>query len=508
MSNKGRRYNSQRPKLNIKKVIAAIIVLAVIIMAIIGIVKLFTGGDKTEEKTIPNRYFAVYTNNKWGVINSKGETIIKPQYDETIIIPDNSKELFICTYDVDYTNSTYKTKVVNAKNEEIITGYDTVTTLENYDNENNVWYEKDVLLVKKDGKFGLVDFKGKELLKPEYDEISALKGVKSSILTKKDQKYGLVDNIGVAIIPNEYEKITSISEKYEDGYIVTNSDKKVGVINHDKSTAVDVKYQDVKALNGNGKYVVKEDNKWQIIDADGNTYLKGKADDIISINGENAVIKNSGKYGIVTLNGDTKIATKYQELKYLFDDKYIFKLDNKYGVINLDGQELITPTYESLIYRADAGFLEGTKPNDVNTEFMDHSLITKLTGILSEIDIDNGYMRIRVDNEYKYYNFKFEEKSSKEVLTSNTLFLDKKDGKYGFVNKDGIVVVDYIYEDAREQNQYGYASVKKNGMWGCIDYKGRVVITPAYQLENNSLIEFIGKWHIGEDLNLNYYTDK
>ena len=34
----GKRYNSQKPKLNIKKVIAAVIVLAVIIMAITGIV--------------------------------------------------------------------------------------------------------------------------------------------------------------------------------------------------------------------------------------------------------------------------------------------------------------------------------------------------------------------------------------------------------------------------------------------------------------------------------------
>ena len=116
-------------------------------------------------------------------------------------------------------------------------------------------------------------------------------------------------------------------------------------------------------------------------------------------------------------------------------------------------------------------------------------------------------MRIRVGDDYKYYNLKFEEKTNKDVLTTNTLFLAKKDGKYGFVNKQGIVIVDYIYDDAREQNEYGFASVKKNGMWGCINYKGKQVMAPAYQLENNSLIEFIGKWHIGEDLNLNYYTD-
>jgi len=88
------------------------------------------------------------------------------------------------------------------------------------------------------------------------------------------------------------------------------------------------------------------------------------------------------------------------------------------------------------------------------------------------------------------------------------LFLSKKDGKYGYVNKEGIVIVNYIYDDATEQNEYGFSSVKKNGLWGAINYKGEEVITPAYQLENNTVIDFIGKWHLGEDLNLNYYTDK
>lgn len=507
MSNKGKRYTSQKPKLNIKKVIAVLFVFAVIIMAITGVVKLIKGDTKAEEKTVPNRYFAVYTNTKWGVINSKGETVIKPEYTEAIIIPDNSKDLFICTYDVDYTNNTYKTKVINSKNEEVIQGYDSVTALENFDNENNMWYENDVLLASKDGKYGLVDFKGKELLKCEYDEITTLKGVKSSLVTKKDNKLGLVDNIGATILENEYTKIVPVSDKYENGYIVTDNNKKVGVINRDKSTVIEIKYQDIKPLYANGNYVVKESGKWQITNSNGNVYLKDKFDDVVSINGDNVIVKNNNKYGIMTLNGDTKISAKYQNMSYLFDNEYIVELDNKYGVINIDGEELIKPTYESLVYRADAGFLEGTKSGEISSDFIDSNLEVKLSGILSEINTTNGYMRIRVGDDYKYYNLKFEEKTNKDVLTTNTLFLAKKDGKYGFVNKQGIVIVDYIYDDAREQNEYGFASVKKNGMWGCINYKGKQVMAPAYQLENNSLIEFIGKWHIGEDLNLNYYTD-
>ena len=80
MSSRAKRYNGEKKKLNLKKVFAVIIALAVIIMVIIGISKLISGAGKTDEKTVANQYFAVYTNENWGVINSKGETIIAPYY--------------------------------------------------------------------------------------------------------------------------------------------------------------------------------------------------------------------------------------------------------------------------------------------------------------------------------------------------------------------------------------------------------------------------------------------
>lgn len=507
MGSRGKRYSGNERKLNIKKVIAVIIAIAAIIMVGIAISKSLHSTVKTEEKVVATKYFAAYTSGKWGVINSKGETVISPQYDEAIIIPDNTKDVFLCTYNVDYTKNTYQSKVINSKNEELVTGYDTIQALENYDSNNNLWYESDVLLVSKDGKYGLTDFKGKQLLACEYDSIEALKGVKNSILVEKDGKYGLADNIGAILIETNYKKIEPVSDKYENGYIVTNADGKKGIINHDKTVALETKYQDISKIYGNGKYVVKEGGKWQIVDGEENIYLKDKFDSVKSIDGENVIVKIGSKYGIMTLSGETQIKAEYDDITYAFQDNYVMKKSGKYGIVTLAGENIIDFTYASLLYNKDAGFFEGTKENRVESDFIGTDMQVKVTGILSEINLDLGYMKIRTGNDYQYYNFKFETKTGQELLKSNTLFLAKKDGKYGYVNKEGVVVVDYIYDDAREQNEFGYASVKKNGMWGCIDLKGKEFITPAYQLENNSLIEFIGKWHRGEDLNLNYYTD-
>ena len=508
MGSRAKRYNGEKKKLNMKKVLAVIIALAVIIMAIVGISKLISDGARTSERTVANKYFAVYTDHKWGVINSRGDIVIEPEYDETIIIPDNSKDVFICTYDVDYTTGSYKSKAINSKGEEIITGYDTIQALENYDSNNNLWYESDVLIVSREGKYGLVDFRGKELLSCEYDSIQALKGVTNSILVERDNNYGLVDNIGAIIIEPEYKQIEPISDRYENGYIVTDTDNKVGVINRDKTVALEIKYQDIQPIYGDGNCVVKENDKWKIVNSEGTTYLEDEFDSIKSINGENVIIASNNEYGVMTLSGETKIETEYQDLTYAFGENYIFNQNDKYGIINLSGEVVLEPDYDSLIYRSDSGFFEGNKSNSTDTDFIGNDFAIKLSGILSEINVEAGYMKIRVDGDYKYYNFRFEEKTNRELLTSNTLFLDKQDDKYGYVNADGVVVVDYIYDDAKEQNEFGYASVKKDGVWGCIDSRGNEVVEPSYTLENTSLIEFINKWHRGEDLNLNYYTDE
>ena len=161
--------------------------------------------------------------------------------------------------------------------------------------------------------------------------------------------------------------------------------------------------------------------------------------------------------------------------------------------------------YSTIVYRKNAGFIEAEKEGNINTEILNNKLEKMLEGIITDIDEIKAYMRIRINDEYKYYNFKFEEIKASDVLT-NTMFLSKKDGKYGFVDSMGKVVIDYIYEDAQEQNSYGYAAVKQDGKWTYINSKG-VQGTEKYELRNNIIIDFIGKWHLAEDLNSYYYTD-
>ena len=85
------------------------------------------------------------------------------------------------------------------------------------------------------------------------------------------------------------------------------------------------------------------------------------------------------------------------------------------------------------------------------------------------------------------------------------MFVDKKDGKYGLIDKKGKTVVEYIYDEMTRQNEFGYVAVKKDGKWGAIDRNGKIVQDPIYELDDYLKVDFIGTWYLGKDLNMNYY---
>ena len=497
MNRRGRRYERGKQKLNFKKVIGAIIAIAVLIMIIVSIVNIVKdSGEKVEVKNYT--YYTAYENGKFGVINNEGTIVINPEYDEIISIPNNSKPIFICTYDVDDETGTYKTKALNEKREEILQGYDKIEAIDNFDSKQNIWYEDNVLRASKGGKYGLIDFEGKEILACDYDEIKALKGTKSNLLVKKAGNVGLVNEKGQTIIPVQYKEIKTLKEGYKNEYIVVNENNQYGLVSTSGNILIEPKYEDIKYLNSSTLFAVKESGVWKLINTeDGQIIIDGGYDDIKEAKTDSITIVKNGKYGVINTNKEEKITPTYEELKYAFSIYYIAKKDGKYGIINSENQEVIPFEYINMTYVENGSFIEADK-SETETVIFDSNLGQKITGIISEINTEKGYIKVYANNEYKYYNFKFEEKNASDLLTTNSLFLSKKDGKYGYVDKSGKVVVDYIYEDGTEQNSCGFSAVKKDGVWGSINKIGAISKETSINLDNSIYIDFIGEWHLSD----------
>ena len=422
MSSKGRRYNRYaEPKLNMKKVLGVIVAILVIIMVIVSIVNVIKNGED-KKKVKSYSYYTVYENGKFGVINNEGETVINPEYTEIVLIPNKDVPIFICTYDLNDQDGTYKTKVINQKNEEIFKEYSKVEAIDNFDSKQNIWYEDDVLRVEKDGKYGLINFEGKEVLPCDYDEITALKGVTNNLLVKKDGKVGLVNEKGQTIVNTEYKDIKTLKEGYKNEYIIVNDNNQYGIISTTGTVIIEPKYEDVKYLNNSEMFAIKDAGVWKLINKDNQILIDGGYDNIIEAKGENVVVEKGGKYGVVTTKNEEKIPVEYEQIKYTFSIYYIAKTGGKYGIINLNNEQVKDFNYINMDYVEKGDFIQADV-SDTETVIFDNNLSEKISGIVSEINQEKGYIKVYTNNEYKYYNFKFEEKKSSDILTSNNLFL-------------------------------------------------------------------------------------
>ena len=241
------------------KKVGIIIVLVILIIAVmLGVLLYFSMTDKSYEveEVGEHQYFKLYEQEQYGIIDKNGNIIIEPQYD-MIQIPNPSKAIFIC-YSNYQSNEDYQTMVVNDKKEVLFSKYEQVTALAFKDaSVDEVPFEKSVLRYKQDGKYGIIDFTGKELTKPIYDSIESLSYKEGCLLVGQEGKYGVINIKGKEMVPVEYDTITAdgyyeeASKYQEAGFIVANKTEqgyRYGYITYKGEQLLEAKYNEIDRI--------------------------------------------------------------------------------------------------------------------------------------------------------------------------------------------------------------------------------------------------------------------
>lgn len=202
-----------------KLIIGAII----IILVVIGMCFYRNGENKKKQYEVEEvssfQYYALYEEGKMGIIDAKGNLLIKPKYDN-VRIPNPEKTVFFC-------QEGDKLIVLNDRNETLFSDFEEVTPIDLKGTATNIPYEKRVLRYKEDGKYGLIDYDGKKITKPIYEEIEGLENKESELRIKQNGKYGVINQKGATLIKAEYDEV--IADGYynsqvqygKSGYIVT-----------------------------------------------------------------------------------------------------------------------------------------------------------------------------------------------------------------------------------------------------------------------------------------------
>ncbi len=478
--------------------------------------------------------FICSNENETKIVNAKGEEKFK-NFEEVSAIP--LKEL---ATEIPYEKSVLKYKengkygIINFDGKKI--------TKAIYNNISNLPYKEGELLVEKDGKYGVISILGKNILPIQYKEIKVdeyyeaenayrYSGYIVGNDTDKGTMYKYINYKTNIETKSEYQDIKRIVD-YEDKdkfYLIYEKDNKYGVI-EDENTIINNEYDNIEYDNLNQLFIVKKDGKYGIVKLNGETLisclydeidiegiyiyaLKNEEQTIFNTSGEKIedqkyksvynventnykiTINDENKYGVLDENNNSIISNNYFYIGYLGNNYFVVSGQNgKNGIIDNKGDVILDTKYDTIEKIEDTNLIDAVEIN-TNTITLFNNEMKELNKMSNaNIFVEKNYIRIYSNKEQKYFNSNGEEKSNKEILSQNKIFSDVKDGKWGFVDSNGNVIVDYIYDEVTEQNSYGFAGIKKDGKWGSINEDGQVIIEPTYTLNNNE-VDFVGEYY-------------
>lgn len=558
--------------------IVLICIIALIVNAIIKARK-----DYTLEKIVDRNYYALYKEGKVGVINTSGEIIISPEY-SYIQIPNPSKDVFICTKDE-------KNITLNSKGEEIFTSYDEVSGIPVTGTIGDIPFEKSVLKYKQGNLYGLINMEGKVITKAIYEKIESVPYKEGEILVQKDGKQGVINSKGVELVKNNYDSIIGDGHynqvDYKDaGYIVgiKNDEKYLyGYLSNQGKEILPNEYDEIVRMNqieGENIYLLTTKNGKKGILKNGkilleNIYQQIEYDETIEL----FKVKENDLYGIKDLEGKTILSSEYKDISYkgiyisattktnkivnydrfgkeLSENKYKKVIatgnenyfitvgqNNLYGIINENGVETTTNKYTYIEYLVGEYFAAYNEENQIG--IIDHygnivlgiqyNLVQLIKGT-DMIQVSNtskglleiyssqikqvammknaklytydDYIKIVSDTETKYISLDGRILTNKQALPNNTLFATSKHGSWGFEDKDGNIVIEQVYDMVTEFNKYGFAGIKEGNKWGVIKEDGTIIVEPTYEISSNAEPEFIGKYYKINYGGVMYFTDE
>lgn len=424
-------------------IIGIVLILAISIISIIIVNEMQTQYSVEEIKDY--NYFILDSNGKYGVVDKSGNVIIEPEY-AIVQIPNPSKDVFICLTQEE--QSKYTTTVYNKQKKVLFEEYKNVQAIPIDINIDKSPYEKSTLIYEKDGKYGLINFKGKEIAKPIYDSISSINYKEGSFLVKQGDKVGIINMKGKEIIPIEYETITS-----DNYYSETTKNKTTGFIVSKKT---------------------EDGYRYGYIDYKGNTVLKTEytqLERVTEIQDEKNIYFIAFKDGQAGLlkNQDTILNYEYEDIQYNnLNNTFIVQRNRKEGAVTIEGQTILHPEYDTILFagiylnaiKGNSTLIFDLQGNQIQTDIISMNK-TENPKYFIAIDKSNNYTvvdsnrNVLIDNNYNYIEYLAED-----------YFIVARDGKNGVIDITGKSVLELKYDSIFKINNTNLlqAEMSENNM--------------------------------------------
>lgn len=298
--------------------------------------------------------------------------------------------------------------------------------------------------IERDGKYGVIDANGDEVIACRYDDISQYGDGLFPVC--KGEKWGCVNQRNNIIIPFIYDCIRGFCN----GLTSAVKGDYWGIIDKSGKVIVDFKYEDIEYYPS-GYIIGRKDGYIIILDKDGKTISKipdHKYKFVIALqNGYFKAVSNTGLYGIINDKGQEIIPCKYNNMGN--GNLISALLDRKWGIIDLDDNTLypFKNEHDIIRYKNKMYVIENGNTNVYDYKYdnikkkLDVNLYKSLNGISVSYIYQNDFIEANLFDRFDttgLLNDSFEtvlpfEYSLIYDLEYNNRFLVKKDDKYEII---------------------------------------------------------------------------
>ena len=401
---------------------------------------------KYKEIYIPNQsidvFIAYIDDDNYKILNKDGEEIFKEYEEVTCLETSEPTELVFEKNVLRYKKDNMYGLIDLEGNKITDAIYEKVSSLTNKPGN---------IAVKKDGLYGVINSRGEEIIPIKYNAISgddfcleaygyALSGYIVSVKTDTGIIYGYIDYKGNEVLKPEYETITRVLEydDKDDIYLVVRNNGKKGVFKNGKQI-IDFEFQTINYSNTANVFIVEKTGKYGFYTNKGNEILEPKyskyqlAGNYISVqkDGENKLfdlngnlintdtyltmieVKNSSYFIAVKENGYYSVISKefqregnYTFITYAFDDLFIFNTeDGNTGILDAWEGVKIEPIYNSILNVDGTNILEARNDETGDVDIYNSKLekVSTINGGIVE-KLSNNYVLVYSNSQMQYFD--------------------------------------------------------------------------------------------------------
>jgi len=351
-------------------------------------------------------------------------------------------------------------------------------------------FSEGLAAVSKNGKYGYISKSGKEVIPFIYEEAESFKN--NTAVVNKDGKFGLINRNNEFLIPAEYDDLSEPSEDicvailndksgyistsgkkitdlifdiandFKDGSAIVATDDEYGLLNNEGNFNIEQKYDELIFI-GDGLLKAKQNSRWGVFNTSGEIILPFAFDAIGEMHENRCLVARNKKYGFIDATGKIIVPLNYSYSENLVTTA---KFRNGYAVLSLKGKSILVDSMGTKISMTgfdDFGFFsEGLIPVRKNKKW-------------GFADI-NG--KIKIACKYEYANA-FENDFAKVRLKTGT----------GIIDNTGKLIIPATYDDVDFSN--GYFIIKsKAGKLGLMNKQGQLLLQPD---EGYDRIDFLSE---------------